>query len=171
MNADTAPTVTLDDRNHDARSDAARVLARGHRTRPPESLKIRVRSDRRTRLGRAMDAFRTTMLAALGPKPTSAQLAMIEQAVQLKTRLIAMDVTFADTGGQSIHDSRVYLAWSNSYVRLLDRLGLDMATVAEPQPSLAAALAAGRHEVTLSGTDGAERADRPPDPTRALGGT
>jgi len=168
MDTNTAAVVTLDDGDRAVRSAAARLIARGHRTKPPESLKVRVKSDRRTRLGRAMDRFRADMQAALGPSPTNAQLAMIEQAVQLKTRLISMDVKFADTGGQSVHDSRVYLAWSNSYVRLLARLGLDMSAAAEPRPSLAAALAAGRHEAHQDGADGADRAERPPDPGNAL---
>ncbi|MBW4091912.1 MAG: hypothetical protein HIU82_12520 [Proteobacteria bacterium] len=164
MSANTAPIVTLDDGTTSARSAAAKLIARGHRTRPPESLKISVRADNRTRLGREMNRFREAMLAALGPTPTNAQRAMVEQAIQLRTRMIPLDAKFVETGVQSIHDSRVYLAWSNSYCRLLDRLGLDMSAAAEPQPSLAAALAAGRREVTPDGADGAERVDHPPDP-------
>jgi hypothetical protein len=39
---------------------------------------------------------------------------MIERACQLTLRTVAIDRKFAETGAQTDHDSRTYLAWSNS---------------------------------------------------------
>jgi hypothetical protein len=68
------------------------------------------------------------------------QAAIIDQLVQLRVRIATMDREFAETGDMSAHASKTYLAWANSYARLLRHLGLK--GVAERPPSLADHLAA-----------------------------
>ncbi len=86
-----------------------------------------------------MRETRAELTAHVGGTPSATQRALIEQAAQLALRLAAMDRKFAETGGQTEHDSRTYLAWSNSYSRLLRQLGLKGA--AERPKSLADHLA------------------------------
>jgi hypothetical protein len=71
-----------------------------------------VKLDQRTK-GCATDA-RDAGRAHVGGKPSAVQAAMIERACQLTLRIVAMDRKFAETGAQTDHDSRTYLAWSNS---------------------------------------------------------
>ncbi len=68
---------------------------------------------------------------------------MIEQAVQLCIRLAVMDRAFAEANAMTAHDSRTYLAWSNSYTRTLRQLGLKAAPSPASGPTLAQILAAG----------------------------
>jgi hypothetical protein len=46
--------------------------------------------------------------------PAEALARFFERACQLTLRIVAMDRKFAKTGAQTDHDSRTYLAWSNS---------------------------------------------------------
>ncbi len=100
--------------------------------RPPENLRqvLRPRLDGRTAIARQVDSPRATLLAELGPQPTRRQEALVAQVAELKIRLLAMDRAFLRTGEMTVHDSRVYLAWSNSYVRALRLLGIET----EPLP-------------------------------------
>jgi hypothetical protein len=100
--------------------------------RPPENLRqvLRPRLDGRTAIARQVDSLRATLLAELGPQPTRRQEALVAQVAELKIRLLAMDRAFLRTGEMTVHDSRVYLAWSNSYVRALRLLGIET----EPLP-------------------------------------
>lgn len=98
--------------------------------------------DRRTREARLMAATRAALVAHVGGRPTAVQAALIEQAVQLQLRISTMDRKFAETGQQTEHDSRTYLAWANTYGRLLARLGLD--ATQPPAPTLAEIMAAPR---------------------------
>jgi hypothetical protein len=59
------------------------------------------------------------------------QRALIEQIEQIKLRLALMDRKFVQTGEQTECDSRTYLAWANTYGRLLERLGIQA-----PSPKL-----------------------------------
>jgi hypothetical protein len=61
-----------------------------------------------------MRETRAELAAHVGGKPSAVQAAMIERACQLTLRIVAMDRKFAETGAQTDHDSRTYLAWSNS---------------------------------------------------------
>jgi hypothetical protein len=135
----------LSDTSDAARSQAARLLQRSKRRRPPETLRIRLDADRRTRGGRACRQLEAALLAHCGGKPSAAQAALIEQLLQLKLRLVLMDMAFAAAEGRmSGHDSRQYLAWSNSFVRGLKALGLD--NPPEASPSLADYLAGRTHQ-------------------------
>jgi hypothetical protein len=83
-----------------------------------------------------MRETRAELVAHVGGKPTAVQSAMIERACQLTLRIVAMDRTFAETGAQTDHDSRTYLAWSNSLTRTLTQLGVAGATTGR-EPSIA----------------------------------
>jgi hypothetical protein len=71
------------------------------------------------------------LTAHAGGEPSATQRALIEQAVQIKLRLAVMDRKFAETGAQTEHDGRQYLAWANSLARLLRQLGMQGT---EPRP-------------------------------------
>jgi hypothetical protein len=79
--------------------------------------------DQRTKEARLIRETRAELLAHVGAKPSATQRALIEQLAQIKLRLAVMDRKFAETGAQTDHDSRTYLAWANSYARLLRQLG------------------------------------------------
>jgi hypothetical protein len=79
--------------------------------------------DERTREARLVREVRAELVSHVGGIPTAPQSAMIEQAVQLRLRLACMDRKFAEGGTQTDHDSRTYLAWNNSLVRLMRQLG------------------------------------------------
>jgi hypothetical protein len=59
---------------------------------------------------------------------------LIERLVQLRLRLGNDGSQFAATGEMTAHDSKMYLAWTNSHSRLCDRLGIKSA--ADRAPSL-----------------------------------
>ena len=86
--------------------------------------------DQRTKEARLMRETRAALVAHVGGKPSAVQSAMIERACQLTLRIVAMDRKFAETGAQTDHDSRTYLAWSNSLTRTLAQLGVERATTA-----------------------------------------
>jgi len=104
----------------------------------PDRESRRWQRPQRTREGQAAKRFRAELLAHLCGAP-SPQRALIEQAVQIKLRLAVMDHAFAGTSAMTLHNSRTYLAWSNSLVRTLRTLGLK--SHAERPPSLADYLA------------------------------
>lgn len=113
-----------------------------HRISPYSKRVALVTMDRRTKEARLLRDTRAELTAHLGGNPSATQRALIEQAAQLRLHLATMDRTFAETGGKmTLHDSRTYLAWANSYSRLLRLLGLKGAP--ERGPSLAEILAAG----------------------------
>jgi hypothetical protein len=95
--------------------------------------------DQRTKEARLMRETRAELTAHVGGKPSATQRALIEQAVQLRLRIATMDRRFATSIEMTQHDSRTYLAWSNSYSRLLRQLGLK--ATAERPPTLAEILA------------------------------
>lgn len=145
MPSDCSLAVTSTPDLDAARSAAGRALQRPkRRRRPPEDARVVVPVDARTKAGRAVRVLRERLIAHLGPRPTQVQLVLVEQLLQLKLRLAMMDHNFIAAGGKlSAHDSRTYLAWSNSMVRGLRELGLDSAAADAPAPTLAEALAAG----------------------------
>ena len=79
--------------------------------------------DRRTREARMMAALRAELVAHVGGQPSAVQAALIERAAWLGLRLALMDARAAERGDLSERDSREYLAWANSYGRLLRQLG------------------------------------------------
>lgn len=107
---------------------------------PYSRLGALARLDQRTKEARLLRETRAELLAHVGGKPSATQRALIEQLVQIRLRLAVMDRKFAETGAQTDHDSRTYLAWANSHARLLRQLGLQGPK--EPPPGLAEYLAA-----------------------------
>ena len=67
---------------------------------------------------------RDALIAHVGGNPSAPQRMLIEQAVWLHFHLAVMDRRTADGHQLTPHDSRTYLAWSNSLARLLKQLGL-----------------------------------------------
>ncbi len=80
--------------------------------------------DRRTWQGRLLRDARAELVAHVGGRPSATQAALIEQLAQLRLRLALYDRRFAERGEQTDHDRRSYLAFANTYARLLGRLGL-----------------------------------------------
>ena len=96
--------------------------------------------DRRTREARHLESVRAELTAHLGGNPSATQRQLIERAAWLSLRVAMLDAAMAETGTMTEHDSRTYLAWSNSLARALAHLGLKGAP---PQtPTLAETMAA-----------------------------
>ena len=106
------------------------------RIRPPYRPVALAKLDQRTKEARLMRETRAELVAHVGGRPSAVQSAMIERACQLTLRIVAMDRKFAETGAQTDHDSRTYLAWSNSLTRTLAQLGVEGATTAR-EPTIA----------------------------------
>jgi hypothetical protein len=83
--------------------------------------------DGRTREARLMRGTRSALTAHVGGKPSIVEQTLIERACQLQIRIAMMDRDFASGCAQTEHDSRTYLAWSNSLTRTLRELGVNAA--------------------------------------------
>jgi hypothetical protein len=81
--------------------------------------------DGRTREARLMQQVRNELTEHVGGSPSATQRALIERAVNLSVRIAVMDQRFAETATQTEHDSRTYLAWSNTLTRTMRSLGLN----------------------------------------------
>jgi hypothetical protein len=90
--------------------------------------------DGRTREAKLLLASRHELVAHVGGKPSATQRALIEQAAQLGLRLAIMDQTF-NANGITEHDSRTYLAWANTYTRIMRSLGLKAASGPSDEPA------------------------------------
>ena len=93
-----------------------------------------------------MREVRAELTAHVGGNPSATQRALIERAAALTLHLTLLDAKLLRTGGAMTgHDSRQYLAWSNSLTRTLRELGLREAPRAAPtlQEYLAGTQAAG----------------------------
>lgn len=124
--------------------------------------------DGRTREARLVRDVRADLVKHVGGNPSATQLWLIEQAIQLKLRLALMDAKLAETKEQTAHDSRTYLAWSNSFSRILRQIGMKGA--AEKPPSLAEYLAE-RDKPAGAGTGAASAAPiRTGGPVKPLAG-
>jgi hypothetical protein len=108
----------------------------GPGSRPERFAKL----DGRTRLAKLSKTLRSELTAHVGGNPSATQSMLIGQAVQLQLHLALLDKQTADGVEMNGHDSRYYLAWSNSLARLLTRIGMKAAPV--PKATLADHLAA-----------------------------
>jgi hypothetical protein len=88
-----------------------------------ESPHPRHRRPNRTREGQRAKRFRAELIAHLGGDPSITQLALVDQAVELKRRLLVMDRRFSRTE-EFNGTAKEYLAWNNSLTRLLRQLGM-----------------------------------------------
>ena len=82
-----------------------------------------------------MQKVRKELIDHVGGSPSATQRALIERAVNLTVRIALMDQRFAESGQQTEHDSRTYLAWSNTLTRTIRQLG--MKSVGNSAPTLA----------------------------------
>lgn len=110
------------------------LCIRAKQRQPTDAADAIVTIDGRTNLGRAARLLRDGLVRHVGGSPNHVQTALIERIIQIKLRITAMDADFAHTGSMSEHATKSYLAWSNSYVRALNTLGLKAAP--EPAASL-----------------------------------
>jgi hypothetical protein len=95
--------------------------------------------DQRTREAKHMQAVRRELTAHVGGAPSATQRALIDRFAWLSLHVAMLDAKTAERGEMTEHDSRTYLAWSNSLSRSLRALGIKAA--AEKPPTLAQHLA------------------------------
>jgi len=93
------------------------------------------RVDQRTRQAKLMRRVRDELTAHLGGAPTNIQKLMIERCVWLSLRLGMFDEMIAKGEEFTIHDSNYYIAWSNSLVRTLGKLGINEQPASVTAPS------------------------------------
>ena len=80
--------------------------------------------DGRSREARLLRRVRSELTAHVGGKPSATQRMLIERAATLALHVETLDRKVLEGGVMSEHDSRTYLAWSNSLTRTLRELGL-----------------------------------------------
>jgi hypothetical protein len=79
----------------------------------------------RSREGRFLRAFERQLLDHLGHEPNTIERALIARASRVALHLELMDErSFVDGHRFGIHDHNYYVAWSNSFARLLGQLGM-----------------------------------------------
>lgn len=96
----------------------------------PYSAEItRSEPDGRTREGRILKSTRKALLDHLGGElqVTEFQRMLVERACKLQLRISLLDDKLL-YGTFSEYDEKIYLAWSNSFVRTLRELGLNQAS-------------------------------------------
>lgn len=71
--------------------------------------------------------LRADLIAHVGGKPSAVQRALIDAASELKLKIAVADQRFVEQGAMSQHARNEYLAFVNSYSRLLRQLGLEAA--------------------------------------------
>ncbi|MGI4951185.1 MAG: hypothetical protein ACRYGM_05220 [Janthinobacterium lividum] len=81
-----------------------------------------------------MRVARAEMVAHLGGKPSATQLVLVDEAAWIRLHLAQLKAKTAAGHQMTEHDSRHYMAWSNSLSRLMRQLGLQ--GKAERAPSL-----------------------------------
>jgi hypothetical protein len=91
--------------------------------------------DARTLEGKLFKRTREELTDHCGGKPNAVQRALIDRACHIRLRLACMDRKFGKPGGSMTEiDSRTYLAWCNTYGRLVSRLGVKGLREAEDAP-------------------------------------
>jgi hypothetical protein len=98
-----------------------------------------VEVDKRSREYCLMRQVREDLTAHIGGKPNPAQRMLIERAVILSLRVAMLDQKIVAGEFLTQLDNNQYLAWSNSLVRTIGRLGINPATA--PQPTFEQVLA------------------------------
>jgi hypothetical protein len=76
-----------------------------------------------------MQQMRAELAAHVG-QPSAVQRMLIERAATLSLQLEALDRRMFEGGTLNEHDTRIYLAWSNSLTRTLKALGVAASRVA-----------------------------------------
>jgi hypothetical protein len=80
--------------------------------------------DGRTWEAKLLHEVRRDLIAHCGEAPSATQRALIDRATWLTLYVARIDRRTAEGGSMTEHDSRVYLAWSNSLARTLAKIGL-----------------------------------------------
>ena len=109
------------DRPRLSRGNTRVVHKVGPHSRPHRLAKI----DGRTREATLMRQVREDLTRHCGGKPSVVQRAMIERVVWLSLRLAQLDRKIADGKNFTEIDSNTYLAWNNSFIRTLAKLGIE----------------------------------------------
>lgn len=91
-----------------------------------------IKLDKRTREARLMQATRDELTAHIGGSPSATERRLIDRACWLELRIVQMDAQAVERGVMSERDTRGYLAWCNSFRRVLVELGLERRTTAAP---------------------------------------
>lgn len=87
--------------------------------------------DGRSKAGRALREMRAELLKHVGSTPSATQRALVDRAAWLSLHVAMMDAKAIEAGGMPTeHDSRQYLAWSNTLTRTLTAIGLKSAAQA-----------------------------------------
>jgi hypothetical protein len=97
-------------------------------SRPTAYAKI----DGRTWQGRLLEESRQDFTRHVGGDPSVVQRHLIERAAMLTLHMAQIDRRTAEGHAMTEHDSRTYLAWSNSLTRTLAHLGLTKADETVP---------------------------------------
>ena len=75
--------------------------------------------------------MRAELLKHVGSTPSATQRALVDRAAWLSLHVAMMDAKAIEAGGMPTeHDSRQYLAWSNTLTRTLTAIGLKSAAQA-----------------------------------------
>jgi hypothetical protein len=77
--------------------------------------------------------FRAGLIEHVGGSPSAPTLALIDALAELKLKLIVLDKRFIEDGGMSLHARREYLAFVNSYNRLLRELPREAVSRTKPR--------------------------------------
>src|SRR5438105_1389891 len=95
----------------------------GPHSRPHRLIKL----DGRTKEAALMRSLRKELTQHVGGNPSAVARALIERCCWLQLRISLLDRKIASGRDLTEIDSNTYLAWQNSLVRTLARLGLDPA--------------------------------------------
>ncbi len=105
---------------------------------PNSAQHVLARMDKRSRAARHMKNARRALLEHLADiginEPSKAQLMVVERAVWVNLHLALADAQTASGLKMSDIGQRNYLAWNNTYARLLMQLGVEAPDVPDSDP-------------------------------------
>lgn len=163
LNDSTPDTLAMTNTAQDVPEKARRVRRVGPYSRPGALASV----DRRTKPARLLKQITAELTAHIGGAPTAAERVLIGRLAMLSLQCAQLDERVLAGGVMTEHDSRTFLAWSNSLERGLHRLGLK--GVAAAPPTLDDILRAARAQPSPERHVAAPRTS--PGPLRADPGT
>jgi len=92
--------------------------------------------DPRTSEGLFVKRLREDLTEHLGHEPSAVERIYIDRACWLSLRIALLDKKIAAHQDFTLPDTNFYLAWNNSLVRLLARLGLESPKAKPSRPTL-----------------------------------
>jgi hypothetical protein len=107
---------------------------------PPPALNTRSRGKVPPHDGRSREAIfrkrlRQALLGHLGGNATVTQTCLIDAAIEIASEIEAMKLRRDECGALSLHDTKVFLAYQNTYRRHLLALGIKGAPSRTPTPA------------------------------------